>query len=82
MRERFVDFVFERPVPSFKFRKMGLHRHVAFLLGQIGCLTQKVYTKRGWNFDARLGCATQQSPMSYYNASDALAGLKSGKKSG
>jgi hypothetical protein len=44
VRERFVDFAFERPVPSFKFRKMGLHRHVAFLLGQIGCLTRKLYT--------------------------------------
>ena len=35
MCERFVDLVFERPVPSFEFRKMRLNGHVACLLGQI-----------------------------------------------
>jgi hypothetical protein len=27
MRERFIDLVFERPVPFFKFCKMRLDRH-------------------------------------------------------
>ena len=80
VRERFADFVFERPVPSFKFRKMRLHRHVAFLLASDWLPDLKIVHQCGWNFDARLGCAAQQSPMSYYNPSDCANCLESSGK--
>ena len=71
MRERFVDFFFQRLVLFFKFRKMRLNCHVAFLLAQWLPDPESVH-EAGRNFDARLGCASQQSPLSYHNASRAL----------
>ncbi len=41
--ERFVDFVFERLVPFFEFRKMRFNRHVGCLLAYL-CLFGSSYT--------------------------------------
>jgi hypothetical protein len=48
-----------------------LNCHVAFLLAQWLPDTESVH-QAWWNFDARLGCAPQQSPLSYHNTDDAL----------
>src|SRR5215510_11214300 len=63
MRQRFADFFVERLVTSFKFRKMRLNGHVASLLVSDWLPDTESVHQLGWNFDARLGCATQQSPM-------------------
>jgi hypothetical protein len=71
MRKRFIDFVFERLVLFFEFRKMRLNCHVAFLLASDWLPDQKTVHQGRRNFDARLGCAPQQSPMSYHPTSAA-----------
>src|SRR5262245_50101214 len=63
MRQRFADFFVERLVTSFKFRKMRLNGHVASLLVSDWLPDTESVQQLGWNFDARLGCAAQQSPM-------------------
>jgi hypothetical protein len=72
VRKRFVYLVFERLVTSFKFRKMRLNSHVASLLASDWLPDQKIVHQRSPNFDARMGCASQQSPIRYQDASDAL----------
>jgi hypothetical protein len=62
MCERFVDFVFQRPVLFFEFRKMRLNCHMACLLASDWLPDREIVHQLGRNFDARLGCAPQQSP--------------------
>jgi hypothetical protein len=44
--QRFVDFLLERLVPFFEFRKMRFNRHVACLLASVGCRSSYTLTTK------------------------------------
>jgi hypothetical protein len=57
MVHRFGDFVLERAVPSFKFRKMRLHRHVGWLLKPLDNTPDSANVPSGpWQVDYRRLC--------------------------
>jgi hypothetical protein len=69
MGKCFVDFVFQRSVLLFQFRKMRLNCHVAFLLAQIGCLTRKLYTKPEGTATLVLVVRRSNPPLGYHSLS-------------
>src|SRR5215831_13396248 len=63
MRERFVEFFFERSVPFLELRKMRLDGHVGDLLMS---KVRQESTLGSADVDARLSCAPQQIPVLAY----------------
>src|SRR4029077_1503196 len=59
----FVDFLFQRLMPSFELRKVRLNGHARFLLMSDGCLTRKVYISPDASRLRFFYCATQQCPL-------------------
>jgi hypothetical protein len=66
MHERVVDFFFQRPVPPFKLRKMRLNAHGGLSPSSDWLPDLVILHQIRPEFDARFGCATQQSPECGY----------------